>query len=357
MGADLVAFPEVYPQLALADLFHHPEPSESGTLPRIREMAERHKLIIVWPRLEYEPSRGMRNTSILIDRTGKILGRYDKMFPTVGEMEKGVIPGTEVPIFETDLGRVGMLICFDMNFREVREALHRGKPDIVVFSSMYRGGLQAQALAFELGAYVVTSVTSELGLIVDRCGRILKESTYEALAVAKVNTNSVALHMDFNWGKMDAMLAKYGSALTFDYHTREAFYVIEYGGDRDIKELVEEFGLETAADYFVLYASDVPNLWPNSRSPGRPLKIRRPGRGRANSDPSARPTFSLRRQELDDRGGHGSDTSRDAWAGIRMVFGGMECGQVFMLRSPRLRGVVCPSCRSRTCRSAHLPSL
>ena len=128
--------------------------------------------------------------------------------------------------------------------------LHRGKPDIVVFSSMYRGGLQAQALAFELGAFVVTSVATELGLIVDRCGRILKESTYEALAVAPVNTNSVALHMDFNWGKMDAMLAKYGPALTFDYHTREAFYVIEYAGDRDIKELVEEFGLETAADYF-----------------------------------------------------------------------------------------------------------
>jgi predicted amidohydrolase len=250
MGADLVAFPEVYPQLALADMFHHPEPSESGTLPRIREMAKRHKLMIVWPRLEYEPSRGIRNTSILIDRSGEILGRYDKMFPTVSEIEKGVIPGNEVPVFETDLGRVGMLICFDMNFQEVREALRRGKPDIVVFSSMYRGGLQAQTLAFELGAFVVTSVATELGLIVDRCGRILKESTYEALAVARVNTNSVALHMDFNWGKMDAMLARYGSALTFDYHTREAFYVIEFGGDRDIKELVEEFGLETAADYF-----------------------------------------------------------------------------------------------------------
>ena len=37
MGADLVAFTEVYPQLALADPFHHPEPTESGTLERVRE--------------------------------------------------------------------------------------------------------------------------------------------------------------------------------------------------------------------------------------------------------------------------------------------------------------------------------
>lgn len=250
MGADLVAFPEIYPQLALAHPYHHPEPSDGGTIVRVCELAKRHKMIIIWPRVEYDPSRGMRNTSILVDRSGEILGRYDKMYPTVGELEKGIVPGTNVPVFETDLGRIGMLICFDMNFHEVRDALRRGKPDLVVFSSMYRGGLQAQALAFELGAFVVTAVTTELGLIIDRCGRILKESTYETLAVARINTNSVALHMDFNWGKMDAMLTKYGPTLTFDYHTREAFYVIESTQDCDIKELVEEFQLETADAYF-----------------------------------------------------------------------------------------------------------
>jgi predicted amidohydrolase len=250
MGADLVAFPEVYPQLAVADWAHHPEPTEGGSLDRVREAARRHKLLIVWPRLEYDRDRGVRNASVLVDRTGDVLGRYDKMFPTVTELEKGVIPGTDVPVFETDLGRVAMLICFDMNFEEVRKPLARGKPDLVVFSSMYRGALQAQALAFEVGAFVVTSIATELGLVIDRCGRILKESTYEALAVAPINTNSVALHMDFNWGKMDAMLTKYGPALTFDYHTREAFYVIESTGDRDVRELIKEFGLEPADAYF-----------------------------------------------------------------------------------------------------------
>ena len=251
MGADLVAFPEVYPQIAVPDLFHHAEPADGGTLPRVRELAKALKLHVVWPRLEYDPDRGLRNTAILIGRDGEVVGRYDKMFPTVTELEKGVIPGTEAPVFETDIGRVGMLICFDLNFTEVREALAKGKPDLVVFSSMYRGGLQAQALAFELGSFVVTSIATELGLVIDRCGRVLKESTYEALAVVPVNTNSVALHMDFNWTKMDAMLAKYGPAVSFDYHTREAFYVVSSEGDRDITELVKEFNLETADAYWV----------------------------------------------------------------------------------------------------------
>jgi predicted amidohydrolase len=250
MGADLVAFTEIYPQLALADPFHHPEPSEGGTLDRVRELARKHKMMIVWPRLEYDAARKVRNTSILVGRGGEVIGRYDKMFPTISEMEKGVIPGTSAPVFETDLGRVGLLICFDLNFPEVREGLKAGKPDVVVFSSMYRGGLQAQALAYELRAFVVTSIATELGLIIDRAGRIIKESTYEALAVAPVNTNSVSLHMDFNWNKMDAMLAKYGPALTFDYHTREAFYVIESTREEDIESIVKEFQLEPADAYF-----------------------------------------------------------------------------------------------------------
>jgi predicted amidohydrolase len=250
MGADLVAFPEIYPQLALADPFHHPEPTEGGTLDRVRELARQHKMIVVWPRLEYDPARQIRNTSILVGRESEVIGRYDKMFPTVGEMEKGVIPGTIAPVFETDLGRVGLLICFDLNFPEVRVALKESKPDVVVFSSMYRGGLQAQALAFELRSFVVTSIASELGLIIDRAGRIIKESTYEALTVAPINTNSVALHMDFNWNKMDAMLAKYGPALSFDYHTREAYFVIESAREEDIEAIVKEFQLEPAESYF-----------------------------------------------------------------------------------------------------------
>lgn len=250
MGADLVAFPECYPQLALSDITHHAEPCEGGTLERVRDAARRHKLWVVWPRIEYSPERGLRNTSILVSREGEVAGRYDKMFPTIGEMEKGIVPGTEAPSFETDFGRLGLMICFDLNFSEAHESLAKGKPDVVVFSSMYRGGLQAQSLAFELGAFVITSISSELGLIIDRCGRVLKEATYESLAVAPINTNSIALHMDDNWTKMDTMLAKYGPKLTFDYHTREAFYVIESTGDRDIRELASEFSLETAADYF-----------------------------------------------------------------------------------------------------------
>jgi predicted amidohydrolase len=250
MGADLVCFPECYPQLATGDVLHHAEAAEGGTLQEAMALAAEQRLHLVWPRLEYNKERGLRNVAWLLGPEGQAIGRYEKMFPTVGELEAGVIPGADVPCFETDFGRIGMLICFDLNFPEVRERLAAGKPDVVLFPSMYRGGLQAQALAFELGSFVVTAVSGELGLIIDRCGRILKESTYETLAVARINTNSVALHMDFNAAKLDEMLERYGSELNIDHHTREAFLVIEREGNADVAGLVAEFELESAGAYF-----------------------------------------------------------------------------------------------------------
>ncbi len=43
---------------------------------RVRELAARHKLNLVWPRLEYDSIRGVRNTSILIDRKGEVFDQH-----------------------------------------------------------------------------------------------------------------------------------------------------------------------------------------------------------------------------------------------------------------------------------------
>jgi hypothetical protein len=166
-------------------------------------------------------------------------------------VEAGVIPRAEAPVIETDFGRVAMVICFDLNFLELRDALATRRPDLVVFSSMYRGGQQVREWALHLGCHVISAVSAELGMIVDPGVRVLEESTYEALVSHRCNLNKRQLHMDNNWGKMDAMLAKYGKDLTFEYYTREARYVIGYEkDDRDVDAILAEFSLERCADYF-----------------------------------------------------------------------------------------------------------
>jgi len=250
MGADIVAFPEVYPQLRASDLYAAAEPADGGTLLTIQEMARDLGLYIVWPRFEHHPE-GIRNSAVLVGRDGEVVGRYFKVFPTIGEIEKGVIPGTECPVFETDFGRVAMAICFDLNFHELRDELREKRPDVVFFCSMYRGGLQVQEWSVDLGCCMVTAIAAELGRIVDRCGKILELATYESLITHRVNLNKRQLHMDYNWDKMDAMLEKYGPDLTFEYYTQEARYVIGYEReDRDVDDILHEFGLEDINDYF-----------------------------------------------------------------------------------------------------------
>jgi predicted amidohydrolase len=250
-GADIVAFPEAYPHAG--DPNRAPEIAETVPGPTIEHMAAQaaaNRLHIIWPLYTREGSR-VYNSSVLIGPEGRVIGAYHKIHPTIGEIEAGLTPGTETRVFDTDLGRVGMAICFDLNFPDVRAGLGAAGAEMIFFSSAYRGGLQLRTWAFELGVYIISAVRSELGQIVDQSGAVLAESTYEALIARRINLDRRLLHMDYNWDKMDAILDKYGPDVSFEYFTREAVFTI--ASEREglsVDEVIAEFGLERRADYF-----------------------------------------------------------------------------------------------------------
>ena len=62
------------------------------------------------------------NSSVLLDRDGSILGVYRKTHPFCSENVSGggwVTPGDTVTVCDTDLGRIGMIICFDGDYPEL----------------------------------------------------------------------------------------------------------------------------------------------------------------------------------------------------------------------------------------------
>jgi len=250
-GADIVAFPEVYP--------HHTggenpsqiaETTPGPTIERIAAEAAANGLHIIWPLYTRENDR-VYNSSVLIGPDGCVIGAYHKIHPTIGEIENGIMPGTEAKTFDTDLGRIGMAICYDLNFPDVREGLGSAGAEMIFFSSAYRGGLQLRIWAFELGVYVISAILAELGQIIDQSGTVLAEATYEALIARRINLDRRLLHMDYNWDKMDPILAKYGTDVSFEYFTREACFTI--ASERDglsVDDVIAEFGLERRADYF-----------------------------------------------------------------------------------------------------------
>ena len=252
MGAEILAFPEIYPQIGsdkkpeeLAEEF----PGQSTE----RMMAEAKKLgmYIIWPLYTKECDCAF-NSALLIDRDGEISGVYHKMHPTIGEIEGGIMPGADAPVCETDFGKIGMAICYDLNFRDIMTGLKANGAEIIFFVSAYRGGLQVRAWALELRCYIVSAIWRDLGQIVDLTGRQLVESYDHQPVIARdINLNRQLLHMDYNWEKLDEMLAKYGPDLTFDFVSPEGQYAI--GCEReglDIEQVIDEFGLERHADYF-----------------------------------------------------------------------------------------------------------
>ncbi len=252
MGADIVAFPEIYPHIGSAKKPHEAA-KELPTPTTQRMMTEARKLgmYIIWPQYTRDDGQAY-NSAVLINRNGEISGVYHKMHPTIGEIEAGITPGTQASTFKTDFGTIGMAICYDLNFRDIMTGLKSNGAEIIFFCSAYRGGLQVRAWAFELGCYIVSAIQTDLGQIVDLTGRQLAESySHNPVIVRDINLNRRLLHMDYNWEKMDAMLEKYGPELTFDYVSPEACYAI--GCERaglDIEQVIDEFGLERREDYF-----------------------------------------------------------------------------------------------------------
>ncbi|GAB3704382.1 carbon-nitrogen hydrolase family protein [Mariniluteicoccus flavus] len=62
------------------------------------------------------------NSSVLIGPDGEVLGVYDKTHPFYSEATLGggwVTPGTDVCVVDTELGRIGMIICFDGDYPEL----------------------------------------------------------------------------------------------------------------------------------------------------------------------------------------------------------------------------------------------
>ncbi len=51
------------------------------------------------------------NVSVLIGPDGELVGKYRKVCLPRGEIEAGIMPGNEYPVFDTRFGKVGMMIA------------------------------------------------------------------------------------------------------------------------------------------------------------------------------------------------------------------------------------------------------
>ena len=192
------------------------------------------------------------NVAWLIDRSGRLVGRYAKYHPTIGEIRDfGIKPGREMPIFETDFGIIGLAICYDIGWPSLWRTLGEKGAELVVWISAYDGGFPLQAYAWENLYYVVSSVRTNHSRIIDKTGKILASSSRWAGWASRVlDLDKEVFHIDGQYDKLIKILQRFGGSVTVESFSEENIFTLESNApDWPLNRIIQEFDLETFRAY------------------------------------------------------------------------------------------------------------
>ena len=194
--ADLVVLPETVTYYASGRSFPDcAEPIPGPSTQFFGQLAKEHDLYIVAGLLERDHHL-VYNVAVLIGPDGEVCGKYRKVTLPRGEIEGGITPGDDYPVFDTRFGKVGMMICYDGFFPEVaRELTNRGA-EVIAWPVWGCNPLLGAARACENHVYVVSSTYTDvsqnwmISAIYNHDGKPLaKAETWASVVVADVDLN------------------------------------------------------------------------------------------------------------------------------------------------------------------------
>ena len=164
------------------------EPIPGPTTDYFGGLANRHGLHVALSLYERE-GHLVYNTAVLLSPEGKLLGKYRKVCLPHGEVEQGVAPGADYPVFDTKFGKVGLMVCYDGFYPEVARALAANGAEIIAWPVWGCDPLLARARACENRVYVVSSTFTDpksewmISAVIDPAGKVVAQAK-ESGAVA-----------------------------------------------------------------------------------------------------------------------------------------------------------------------------
>jgi predicted amidohydrolase len=189
--ADLILLPEgisvVGTGKSYADVA---EPVPGGpTLVRLGEIARRHRSYVAAGIYEKE-GQTIYNTAVLLDREGRFAGKYRKVYLPREEIEAGITPGSHYPVFRTDFGTVGMMICYDVFFADPARWLAAAGAEVILLPIWGGDETLAKARAIENKVFLVASGYDHPTYIMDPDGERLSQASQRgSAAIATLDLN------------------------------------------------------------------------------------------------------------------------------------------------------------------------
>lgn len=214
-GAQLCAFPEFMmfytnSKQTPKELASLAEAINGNFVTAIAKAAKKNSIQVVGTLYEKSKRKDrVYDTSFLVDKSGKLVSTYRKihLYDALGFKESAKLePGSKISRpAKTSLGKIGMLICYDLRFPEMSRLLASAGSEILIAPSAWvRGNKKEEhwitinkTRAIENGCYVVApdqvgNIYCGRSLVVDPYGKILLDmKKRRGIGIVDISLNKV----------------------------------------------------------------------------------------------------------------------------------------------------------------------
>jgi len=260
MKPDIICLPELFDTIWVDEKKPVKEVAEDENVPgpvtsRIAEFALKNNCYVVCPIYTKKEGRYF-NSSLIIDRKGKIAGVYHKTHPVKSEIlidgvfGEGVSAGAlNQPVIQTDFGKVGMQICYDANWVDGWDNLKKQGANIIFFSSAFPGGRILNHYALENNCYVISSTGGD-ARIIDISGNDLdSSSTFVRYAWANINLEKVNVTTWPTNGSLPRIFKKYGNRLGIKvWDANDVITIESHDPQLKVSDVLKEFKITSYAE-------------------------------------------------------------------------------------------------------------
>ncbi len=213
--------------------------------------AREHSCYIVVPTylLEGQEKKRCSNAAVLVGRKGEEVGIYRKVHLVVSlersTMEGGATPGDALPVFDCDFGKLGIQICYDMDFAEGWAELARRGAELIAWPTQSPQTSQPAFRAREHRCYIVSSTWRHNATIFEPTGKIAAQiKPPQSILVHEIDLSYALLPWSSKLRNGEALRKTFGDKVGFHYYEDEDFGIFWSNDPKvPIGEMVRSIGV------------------------------------------------------------------------------------------------------------------